>query len=157
VRLVWFIYQLAESNGFTDYSGMESLDPSLKNAPVAQIIFPKKSTISFIGLVEYGTLGRIPKRLRNVIFEAPTAPQLYALDLEGSDDERHEETQNQPPQTGVTAIATGTDEMGGDIVLHDPLPPLASSRKRRRPTMDEGSRKKRAVTPNGSDLVILQC
>ena len=136
---------------------MESLDPSLKNAPVAQIIFPKQIPISFTGLIEYGTLGRITKRLQKVIFEAPTAAQIRASDLEGSDIERHEETQNQPPQTGITAIATGTEDMGNAIELNGPLPPLASSRKQRRPTTDGGSRKKRAIATNEPDLITLEC
>jgi len=136
---------------------MELLDPSLKNAPVVQIIFPKQIPIVFTGLVEYRTLGCITKWLQKVIFKAPTAAQICASGLEGSDIERHEETQNQPLQTGITAIATGTEDMGNDIVLNGPLPPLASSCKWCCPMMDGGSQKKRANATNRSDLITLEC
>jgi hypothetical protein len=108
---------------------MESHDPTLVLAPVAQIIFPKKITITFTGLVELGTLGPIPKQKQKVIFEAPTTSQHFASVFDGSDNESHEETQNQPPQASLTAIAMGTEDMRNGIVVHDPLPLLASSHK----------------------------
>jgi hypothetical protein len=107
---------------FIGYLAMDSLDPTLDLAPVAQIIFPEKITITFRELVELGSLGHIPKRLQRVVFEAPRASQRNTSVFEDSDNEWN------------------------DIVLRDLLPPVASSRKRRRPKTDEGSRKKRAIT-----------